>query len=141
MHRNASRLPVCVSVPNPFVAKCFGFPSSAWARHIYLLPERTLEPASDGSPGPAIGAVDFTGQRVGDRPGAAVHVFSSCSYLKPALLFPLGVNFTPVAPETVGSLIIPEKLRILSVKSSNSLRPEGSTQTNHVFPQSLAQAE
>jgi DNA-directed RNA polymerase specialized sigma24 family protein len=65
-------------VPNPFVAKCFGFPSSAWARQIYLLSERTLERASDGAPGPAIGAADFTGQRVGDRPGAAVHVFSSC---------------------------------------------------------------
>jgi hypothetical protein len=36
-----------------------------------------LERASDGAPGPAIGATDFTGQRVGDRPGAAVHVISS----------------------------------------------------------------
>jgi hypothetical protein len=95
MHRNASRLPAgwaewtCIAtravsrcayraqVPNPFVAKCFGFPSSAWARQIYLLSERPLERASDGAAGPAIGAADFTGQRVGDRPGAAVHVFSS----------------------------------------------------------------
>jgi hypothetical protein len=39
-------------VPNPFVAKCFGFPSSAWARQIYLLSERPLERASDGAAGP-----------------------------------------------------------------------------------------
>jgi hypothetical protein len=95
MHRNASRIPVCVSGtgPNghasravsrcagaqiPLVTKCFGFPSSSWARQRYRLPERTLEPDSNGAPGPAIGAADFTGQRVGHRPGAAVHVFSSC---------------------------------------------------------------
>jgi hypothetical protein len=66
-------------VPNPLVAKCFGFPSSAWARQIDLLSERTLERASDGAPGPAIGAADFTGERVGDRAGAAMHVFSSFS--------------------------------------------------------------
>jgi hypothetical protein len=66
MHRNASRLPAewtCIAtravsrcacraqVPNPFVAKCFGFPDGAWARQIYLLSERTLERASDGAPG------------------------------------------------------------------------------------------
>jgi hypothetical protein len=75
--RAVSRCACREQVPNPFVAKCFGFPSSAWARQIYLLSERTLERASDGAPGPAIGAADCTGQRVGDRPGAAVHVFSS----------------------------------------------------------------
>jgi hypothetical protein len=64
-------------VPNPFVAKCFRFRSSAWARQIYLLAERTLKRASDGAAGPAIGAADFTRQRAGDRPGAAVRVFSS----------------------------------------------------------------
>jgi hypothetical protein len=75
--RSQMALIFCAAPPNPFVGKCFGFPSSAWARHIYLLPERTFEPASGGAPGPAIGAADFTGQRVGDRPGAAAHVFSS----------------------------------------------------------------
>ena len=62
-------------VPNPFVAKCFGFPSSAWARQIYLLSERTSERATDGAQGPAIGAADFTGQRVGDRRGLRCRSF------------------------------------------------------------------
>jgi hypothetical protein len=75
--RAVSRCACRAQVPNPFVAKCVGFPSSAWARQIYLPSERTLERASDGAPGPAIGAADFTGPRVGDRTGAAVHVFSS----------------------------------------------------------------
>jgi hypothetical protein len=74
--RAVSRCACREQVPNPFVAKCFGFPSSAWARQIYLLSERTLERASDGAAGPAIGAAGFTGQRVGDRSGAAA-VFSS----------------------------------------------------------------
>jgi hypothetical protein len=56
-------------IPNPFVAKWFGFPSSAWARQIYLLPGQTLEPDSDGAPGPAVGVADFTVGRVGDRSG------------------------------------------------------------------------
>jgi hypothetical protein len=78
--RAVSRCACRARAPNPFIAKCFGFPSSAWARQTYLLSERTLERASDGAPGPAIRAADFTGQRVGDRSGAAVHVFSSLSF-------------------------------------------------------------
>jgi hypothetical protein len=71
-------------IPDSFVAKWFGFPSSAWARQIYLLSERTLERASDGAPGPATGAAGFTGRRVGDRPGAAVHVFwPQCMFFQP----------------------------------------------------------
>jgi hypothetical protein len=48
--------------------------------------------ASDGAPGPAIGAADFTGQRVGDRPGAAVHVFfflGSCWRCSACLFLPV----------------------------------------------------
>jgi hypothetical protein len=79
MHRNASRLAVYGSGTNPnlFVAKCVGYPSDACARQICLLPERKLEPASDGAPGSADGAADFTRRRVCDRPVAAVHAFSS----------------------------------------------------------------
>jgi hypothetical protein len=38
--RAVSRCACRAQVPNPFVVKCFGFPSSAWARQIYLLSER-----------------------------------------------------------------------------------------------------
>jgi AhpC/TSA family len=75
--RAVSRCAGHAQIASSFAVRWVGFPSSAWARQIYLLPERTLEPASDGAPGTAVGAADFTRRRVGDRPGAAVHVFSS----------------------------------------------------------------
>ena len=83
--RAVSRCAGRAQIPNPFVAKWFGFPSSAWARQIYLLPGSTLEPASDGAPGPAVGAADFSGRRVVVRSGAAMHVCVGRSLVDPVI--------------------------------------------------------
>ncbi len=67
-------------LPNPFAAKWFGTPGSAWARRIYLPRRRMLELGSDSALGPvAVVAAVVTRGRVGDRSGAAMRVFLSPS--------------------------------------------------------------